>query len=92
MYTPEFKADAVLQVLQGGTSDEVGAKLGVPAAELTGWVDHFLANIEHIFERKTASNKPDALVKKLTKQVEHHTIELNWLKSKMPGVGNDRSR
>ena len=81
-YSPESKAQAILELLKEQTSlSERASVYEVHPTLLTRWRKEALANLPKIFEdpRRKVQDEKDSLIKDLYSQVGRLTMELEWL-------------
>ena len=97
-YTAKYKADCVLEILQGDQSlGEVAARHNLNPNMLRGWKREFLDNAAKIFgesrrekEMAATARETDAEREELLKTIGQLTIERDWLKKKSAEVfGSD---
>jgi len=84
-YSPEFKAKAALEVLQGmRTVNEIAADLGVHPVLLSSWKKQAVQNLADTFARpnKKADVDAEALQARLYQEIGQLKVELDWLKKK----------
>jgi transposase-like protein len=91
-YSPEFKAQVVLEVLSNtGTLNEIGSKHSVHPVMISNWKKEFLEKSRDIF--KDPRKKDDTLREKeqaldeAYKQIGQLSIERDWLKKKYTQLG-----
>ena len=81
-YSPESKAQAILELLKEQTSlSERASVYEVHPTLLTRWRKEALANLPKIFEdpRRKGQDEKDSLIKDFYSQVGRLTMELEWL-------------
>lgn len=84
-YSPEFKAQAILELLKEQKSlSGLASVYEVHPTLLTKWRKEALANLPKIFEdpRRKVQDEKDSLIKDLYSQVGRLTMELEWLEKK----------
>lgn len=87
-YSPEFKAQAVIEVIrEEGTVNEIAAKYGVNPVMLGRWKAEFLERAAGVFKKgPTEAEKELELERKhvadLERKVGQLTYEVDWLKKK----------
>ena len=93
-YTAKFKADCVLEVLQGDQElGEIATRHNINPNMLRGWKREFLDNAAKIFgesrkEKEMAAATQEQAIKyeELLKTVGQLTLERDWLKKKSTEV------
>src|ERR671928_1837435 len=76
------KREAVLRLLRGEDLELVSRELGVPAAELSGWRDRFLAGGEASLKSRPADAR-DAEIDRLQAKVGELTMATELLEAKI---------
>ena len=87
-YTPQFKTQAVLELLEGdSTLSEVASKFDINPTMLSGWRKQFLENAPAVFEaekaldqQRKADEKHEAEVDNLNRIIGSLTVERDYLR------------
>lgn len=92
IYSPEFKAQVVMELMSGShTMNELAEKYQIAPATLSSWQAIFIERAAEIF-KKGASDAERQIAEKeekietLHKKVGQLTIECDWLKKKSDGI------
>lgn len=92
-FTPEFKAQVVLQVLTGAKSSaEVCREHGLGAPLLSSWKTAFLEQAALVFQGDERRSAEQARVAELERLVGRQTLELEILKKASSILGSPRRR
>ncbi len=81
----EFKAQVVLEALQGGkTIGEIAAQYGIHPNQVSRWKKQLLEFLPEAFRQggEIDSMNPDILIRDLQRQVDQLKVEVEWLRSK----------
>ncbi len=78
-WSKKKKAKIVLELLRGGTLDELSRRYQVTASQLSQWRDRFIESGMAGFQNKTAD---DIRVAQLEKKVGQQTMMIELLKKK----------
>lgn len=77
MFTPEFKAQVVLEVLSGAkTAAELCRQHSVKPQLLSDWKASFLANAARVFQNDERTSQAQARIAALERRVGRLTLEL----------------
>ncbi len=80
-FTPEFKAQVVLEVLSGAkTAAELCRQHSVKPQLLSDWKASFLANAAKVFQSDERTSQEQARIAELERLVGRLTLELEVLK------------
>ena len=96
-YKPQFKAQAVLQVLTGAKSAaQICRELNINEPILSRWKQQLLTHAALVFERETEASEQDQRVAELERLVGRLTMELEIAKkasqfATSPRLKNGRS-
>jgi len=95
-FTPEFKAQVVLEVLSGAkTAAEVCRQHSIKPQLLSDWKANFLANAAKVFQSDDRTNQEQARIAELERLVGRLTLELEVAKKASmlwPSVANRSER
>jgi len=84
-HTAEFKAKVALEALKNRkTVNELASDYGVHPSQISQWKTQLKESLPETFRNKTRSNGDVKLVEALYKQIGQLTVELDWLKKKLP--------
>ncbi len=83
-YTPEFKAQVVIEALkEQKTLSELAAEFDVQTSEIVEWKTHLQQEAEQLFEKEAKKNAASSQeMKFLYDKAEQLENELEWLKQK----------
>ena len=87
-YTPEEKANIVLQLLrEEKTVSQIASETGIHPTVLARWKAEAIDNLPSLFKRGASEiekmrKQHEAEKEELTRQIGQLTIEVNWLKKK----------
>lgn len=89
-FSPEYKAKIVVEVLEGGlTQNEIAARESINPRQLSNWKNEFLKNAHRAFsltkDERHAKNELNAMQEReqdLMAKVGRLSIENDWLKKK----------
>ena len=96
-FSPEFKAEVVLEALRGESSEaELCQRYNLSEEQLSTWKQQLLENAASLFESRDKSSKEtteriahlEQLVDRLTVAVDIHEKASNWLSE--TGLKNDK--
>lgn len=92
-YTPEFKAQVVLDLLVTGKSlSEAGRELGIKDSVLSRWRTEFLERAPRLFESGAGSDSRDAQIAELERMLGRMTVELEMAKKVSSSIHSSRGR
>ncbi len=87
-YTPAFKAESVLEVLQEEkTLSQIASERGVHPNQLSAWKSEVLQRLPSLFEhdqqaRRALQAVHDKKLEELYAEIGRLTTQVNWLKKK----------
>jgi len=89
-YSAEFKTKVVLDMLnESQTQAEIASKYKIPHSTIQGWLKHFLANAQNVFESKQMEKyHKEKLLKKekdidnLHRKIGELAVSVDFLKKK----------
>jgi transposase-like protein len=85
-YTPKFKFQLVLEVLQGERSEvEIGRAYGVHHTTISRWKRHFLERGPEVFSGNEEVKRYQKRIAELERMIGQKEIELALLKNFMGG-------
>ncbi len=80
-FTPEFKAQVVLEILSGSKSQaEVCRQHRLAPEVVARWKRHFLKNAAAVFERPAGQSSDEARIAELEQALGRKTLELEVAK------------
>lgn len=82
-WSKKKKTEVVLDLLRGGSLDELSRKYHVPASQLSQWRDQFIESGMAGFQHKTAE---DVRVAQLEKKIGQQTMMIELLKKKQEWI------
>jgi transposase-like protein len=89
--SPEFKAKVALAALQDGkTVQQLATLFDVHPTQVQTWKKQLLVGAAEVFQAGVVTDDKlaqDAKEGELLKEVGRLTVELNWLKKKVSGLG-----
>jgi transposase-like protein len=87
-YTPKFKFQLVLEVLQGERSEvEIGRIYGVDHTTLSKWKKHFLEHGSEVFSGDEEVKRYEKRVAELERMIGQKEVELALLKNQLRWAG-----
>ena len=86
--TSKFKAQVVLELLKGGTLEELSRKYAVTMAEINAWRDEFIQNGTDGFKRRPE----EAKLSRAERKIGQLEMELELVKKKNAIVESLRRR
>lgn len=78
--TSKFKAQVVLELLKGGSLEELSRKYAVTMAEINAWRDEFIQNGTDGFKRRLE----EAKLSRAERKIGQLEMELELVKKRMP--------
>jgi transposase len=84
-YTAAIKAKIVIELLkEEKTLTQLASEYEVSTKQLTRWKNQALAEMPHLFERKSDKTKEkyDTKINELYAEIGRLTTQVNWLKKK----------
>ena len=82
-YTPAFKAETVLEILQEEkTLAQIASERGVHPNQLSTWKAQVLHGLPSLFEREQPALRAAQKLQELYAEIGQLTTQVNWLKKK----------
>jgi transposase len=92
-FTPEFKAQVVLEVISGSQSAaEVCRRYSLTPPLLSRWKGEFMENAARVFQSDEQRSQEQARIAELERLVGRQTLELEILKKVSGVLGSHLSR
>jgi len=79
-YSPEFKAQVVLEYLQGKTPSDICREHTLSPNVLYKWHKEFRQGLRQVFEKKKSFDENQSKIEKLERIIGKQAIEIDFLK------------